>query len=141
VQKESVAMQTHRKGLRLPVLIGALALVVMAFWSPVNADLVPFRDSSLAAKGSVDYDESNDSSLVPKARRGGGAHRVSASPKMAAQRVAATAGAKPGEPGRRNLAGTTRTPQRDKKPQPGQQGGNQTAEPTRSLYLQAGRKM
>jgi hypothetical protein len=81
-------MKTHRNELRVAVLIGTLAFLVMSFGSPVNADLVPFRDPSLAAKGSADYDESNDSSLVPKGRRGGGAPRMSAPPRMAPPRVA-----------------------------------------------------
>jgi hypothetical protein len=81
-------MITHSNELRLFVVIGTLALLVIAFSSPVGADLVPVRDPSLAAKGSADHNESSEATLVPKARRGGGAHRVSSPPRMAAPRVA-----------------------------------------------------
>jgi hypothetical protein len=104
-------MITHRNELRVAILVSAMALLVIAFYSPVGADLVPFRDTSLAAKGSADYDESNDSSLVPKGRRGGGARRMSAPPRMAAPRVAPRRVA-PSRPAATRVAAPRSTPPR-----------------------------
>lgn len=81
-------MTIHRNELRVFMVISALALLFIAFGSPVNADLVAEQESGFAARNPSNDDETSETGLVPKGRRGGGAPRMLAPPRMAAPRVA-----------------------------------------------------